>query len=219
MARARARTRPTRQFFICFDDARFLDKQYTVWGKVVDGMEDVDKIKRGEPVRDPDKIVTARVGGGGRLTASRLGCALGRPERLRRQHDRPSGAAERAACRALGSPVAAAAVSFAAGAAALIVTTAVLFRRGRHRAGRAHRAALAVRGRRPHGGRVRDLLDRAHPRLGAAVFIGFAVAGQLIAGLVLDHYGLLGLAVREASPGRLAGVALLIAGAVLLRVA
>ncbi len=52
------------QFFICFDDARFLDKQYTVWGKVVEGMENVDKIKRGEPVRDPDRIVSARVGAG-----------------------------------------------------------------------------------------------------------------------------------------------------------
>jgi cyclophilin family peptidyl-prolyl cis-trans isomerase len=40
-----------------FDDARFLDKQYTVWGKVIEGMENVDKIKRGEPVRDPDRIV------------------------------------------------------------------------------------------------------------------------------------------------------------------
>ncbi len=42
-----------------FDDARFLDNQYTVWGKVTEGMENVDKIKRGEPVRDPDKIVKA----------------------------------------------------------------------------------------------------------------------------------------------------------------
>ena len=49
------------QFFICFDDARFLDRQYTVWGKVTSGMENVDKIKRGEPVRDPDKIVSATV--------------------------------------------------------------------------------------------------------------------------------------------------------------
>jgi peptidylprolyl isomerase len=49
------------QFFICFDDARFLDKQYTVWGKVVEGMENVDKIKRGEPVQNPDKIVKARM--------------------------------------------------------------------------------------------------------------------------------------------------------------
>jgi cyclophilin family peptidyl-prolyl cis-trans isomerase len=49
------------QFFICFDDAGFLDKQYTVWGKVVEGMENVDKIKRCEPVRDPDRIVTMKV--------------------------------------------------------------------------------------------------------------------------------------------------------------
>jgi cyclophilin family peptidyl-prolyl cis-trans isomerase len=49
------------QFFICFDEAGFLDKQYTVWGKVVEGMENVDKIKRGEPVRDPDRIVTMKV--------------------------------------------------------------------------------------------------------------------------------------------------------------
>ena len=64
-SRWRARRAPdsaNSQFFICFDDARFLDKQYTVWGKVVEGMENVDKIKRGEPVRDPDKIVSARVG-------------------------------------------------------------------------------------------------------------------------------------------------------------
>ncbi|HEX2556653.1 MAG TPA: peptidylprolyl isomerase [Microvirga sp.] len=49
------------QFFICFDDARFLDKQYTVWGQVVEGMDNVDKIKRGEPVRDPDRIVSMKV--------------------------------------------------------------------------------------------------------------------------------------------------------------
>ena len=49
------------QFFIVFDDARFLDKQYTVWGKVTEGMEHVDKIKRGEPVRDPDRIVSMKV--------------------------------------------------------------------------------------------------------------------------------------------------------------
>ena len=41
---------------------RFLDKQYTVWGKVIEGMENVDKIKRGEPVRDPDKMVSVKVG-------------------------------------------------------------------------------------------------------------------------------------------------------------
>ena len=42
---------------------RFLDKQYTVWGKVIEGMENVDKIKRGEPVSNPDKMVSVKVGG------------------------------------------------------------------------------------------------------------------------------------------------------------
>jgi len=59
MARAQNPDSANSQFFICFTDARFLDKQYTVWGKVISGMENVDKIKRGEPVRDPDKIVSA----------------------------------------------------------------------------------------------------------------------------------------------------------------
>jgi cyclophilin family peptidyl-prolyl cis-trans isomerase len=49
------------QFFICFGDASFLDKQYTVWGKVTSGMELVDALKRGEPVRDPDRIVKMQV--------------------------------------------------------------------------------------------------------------------------------------------------------------
>ena len=59
MARAQNPDSGDSQFFICFDDARFLDRQYTVWGQVISGMENVDKIKRGEPVRDPDKIVKA----------------------------------------------------------------------------------------------------------------------------------------------------------------
>ena len=61
MARAQAPNSANSQFFICFDDASFLNGQYTVWGKVTSGMENVDKIKRGEPVRDPDKIVSAKV--------------------------------------------------------------------------------------------------------------------------------------------------------------
>jgi peptidylprolyl isomerase len=62
MARASSPDSANSQFFICFDDASFLDRKYTVWGKVVSGMENVDKIKRGEPVRDPDKIVKAKLG-------------------------------------------------------------------------------------------------------------------------------------------------------------
>ena len=49
------------QWFICFAPSNFLDGKYTVWGKVVSGMEFVDKIKRGEPVRNPDKVVSIRV--------------------------------------------------------------------------------------------------------------------------------------------------------------
>ena len=61
MARAQSPNSANSQFFICFDDATFLDKQYTVWGKVVSGMENVDKIKKGEPVQNPDKIVKATI--------------------------------------------------------------------------------------------------------------------------------------------------------------
>ena len=61
MARSSAPNSANSQFFICFDDATFLDGQYTAWGKVTEGMEHVDQIKRGEPVQDPDKIVSMQV--------------------------------------------------------------------------------------------------------------------------------------------------------------
>lgn len=61
MARAGSPNSANSQFFICFDDASFLNGQYTVVGEVVSGMENVDKIKTGEPVRDPDRIVKASV--------------------------------------------------------------------------------------------------------------------------------------------------------------
>jgi peptidylprolyl isomerase len=61
MARAQNPDSANSQFFIVFDDASFLNRQYTVWGQVVEGMENVDRIKRGEPVQDPDKIVSIKV--------------------------------------------------------------------------------------------------------------------------------------------------------------
>ena len=61
MARTQDPNSADSQFFIVFGDATFLDRQYTVWGKVISGMEAVDKIKRGEPVREPDRIVKMRV--------------------------------------------------------------------------------------------------------------------------------------------------------------
>jgi len=61
MARAMDPNSGDSQFFICFADAPWLDGQYTVWGEVVEGMDNVDKIKRGEPVSDPDKIISVKV--------------------------------------------------------------------------------------------------------------------------------------------------------------
>ncbi|MEI6486453.1 MAG: peptidylprolyl isomerase [Sphingomonadales bacterium] len=61
MARTSAPHSANSQFFICFDDARFLDRQYTVWGEVTSGMEHVDALPKGEPPRTPGKIVKATV--------------------------------------------------------------------------------------------------------------------------------------------------------------
>ena len=61
MARTNAPNSANSQFFICFDDASFLNRQYTVWGQVTEGMDAIDKLKRGEPVQNPDKIISMRV--------------------------------------------------------------------------------------------------------------------------------------------------------------
>ena len=61
MARAQNPDSGDSQFFICFKDAPWLDRQYTAWGEVTEGMENVDQIKRGEPVANPDKIVKAKI--------------------------------------------------------------------------------------------------------------------------------------------------------------
>ena len=65
MARAADPNSADSQFFICFDDSTFLDRQYTVWGQVISGMQAVDKIKRGTGpngmVYDPDKIISMSV--------------------------------------------------------------------------------------------------------------------------------------------------------------
>ena len=61
MARTSDPNSANSQFFICFDDARFLDGQYTVWGEVESGMEHVDALPTGEPPREPGRIVKAKV--------------------------------------------------------------------------------------------------------------------------------------------------------------
>jgi peptidylprolyl isomerase len=61
MARTEAPNSANSQFFICFDDAHFLDGQYTVWGQVESGMEHIDALPKGEPPANPGKIVKATV--------------------------------------------------------------------------------------------------------------------------------------------------------------
>ena len=64
MARTSAPHSANSQFFIVFDNATFLDKQYTVWGQVVEGMENVDALPKGEPPREPGSIIKATVSEG-----------------------------------------------------------------------------------------------------------------------------------------------------------
>jgi peptidylprolyl isomerase len=61
MARTNNPNSANSQFFICFDDATFLDGQYTVWGVVTEGMEHIDALPKGEPPRQPGKIVSMKV--------------------------------------------------------------------------------------------------------------------------------------------------------------
>ena len=61
MARTNNPNSANSQFFIVFDDAKFLDRQYTVWGRVTSGMEAVDALPKGEPPRAPGKIVSAKI--------------------------------------------------------------------------------------------------------------------------------------------------------------
>ena len=61
MARTNNPNSANSQFFICFDDATFLDGQYTVWGEVTEGMEHIDSLPKGEPPRTPGKIVSMTV--------------------------------------------------------------------------------------------------------------------------------------------------------------
>tara|TARA_E500000178_G_scaffold144511_2_gene144146 strand:+ start:5735 stop:6253 length:519 start_codon:yes stop_codon:yes gene_type:complete len=61
MARSSNPNSANSQFFICFEPAPFLNGQYTVWGTVIEGMENVDRIARGEPPVNPDKIIKMTV--------------------------------------------------------------------------------------------------------------------------------------------------------------
>ena len=61
MARSNDPNSGDSQFFICLDEASFLDRKYTAWGKVLDGMDSVDALPKGEPPKKPGKIISAKV--------------------------------------------------------------------------------------------------------------------------------------------------------------
>lgn len=61
MARTNAPNSANSQFFICLAPSGFLDRQYTVWGQVTEGMDAVDQLKKGEPVKNPDSIISMKV--------------------------------------------------------------------------------------------------------------------------------------------------------------
>jgi peptidylprolyl isomerase len=63
MARSQSPDSASSQFFICLDDASFLDRQYTVWGEVISGMDAVDALPKGEPPANPGIIETATIDG------------------------------------------------------------------------------------------------------------------------------------------------------------
>ncbi|EJZ60529.1 Peptidyl-prolyl cis-trans isomerase (rotamase) [Pseudomonas fluorescens R124] len=65
------------EFFICFEDSPVSDGQYTVWGKVIEGMENIDRLERGDPVRNPDKIISMKIVEDPVVT-SKVSAALGR---------------------------------------------------------------------------------------------------------------------------------------------
>jgi peptidylprolyl isomerase len=82
MARAQSPDSGDSQFFICFADAPFLNGKYTVWGQVTEGMGNVDKIKRGEPVVDPDRMIRVQFAADAKRAVTRRISARGPNARL-----------------------------------------------------------------------------------------------------------------------------------------
>ena len=119
--------------------------------------------------------------------------------------------------RGLGLPVAAAAASFLSGAVILAAVTAVFSQaQGISLNWRAPAPWLFVAGGAMGAAYVTSTILLV-PRLGAAATMAFVVAGQLMTGMLLDRIGFMGLPVQEISPGRIAGAALLLVGALLIR--
>jgi transporter family-2 protein len=119
--------------------------------------------------------------------------------------------------RGLGSTLAAAAISFLSGTVILALIAFVVVRM--------QGTAIAWRGPEPWlfvaGGLLGAIYVTANivliPRIGAAALMAFLISGQLVAGMAVDRFGFLGVAVREISLGRFAGACLLVLGAVMVR--
>lgn len=115
----------------------------------------------------------------------------------------------------VGGPVRASMVSFAVGAIALLVVVLLFYRTG----------AVHARGA-PWWAWVGGLLGAFYVtatvvvpvRIGAAPFFGILVAAQLVMGVLIDRFGLIGFPERALSPGRVVGIVLLVAGALLVRI-
>ena len=199
MARAQNPNSANSQFFICFDDAGFLNRQYTVWGQVIEGMENVDKIKRGEPVQDPDKIVSMKVAAdvtnrrsdpGGTAMMGLFWSLLGMLSGAFIAIQAPINSQ---LARGLGLPVAAAAFSFLSGAIVLGIATLAVD---------APAKASRSTGRRRRPGSSSSAACSAAsyvtistlliPRIGAAALMAFLVAGQLLAGMAARPHRLPG---------------------------
>jgi transporter family-2 protein len=118
---------------------------------------------------------------------------------------------------ALHTPLAAATLSFFVGTAALLLATLVFSRHAVHLSGLRSLPPYVVFGGGLLGACYVTAIIILAPRLGVAALVSLAIAGQLAAGLVLDHFGLLGLAERSLSPGRAVGVALVFAGALMVK--
>jgi transporter family-2 protein len=119
--------------------------------------------------------------------------------------------------RGLGMPVAAACMSFLSGAVLLgLVVLATSAFEGRAPDWRAPAAWLYVVGGALGAFYVTTAIYLT-PRIGAAALMAFAVSGQLLAGILLDRIGFLGMAVREVTAGRIGGAVMLVAGALMIR--
>ena len=117
----------------------------------------------------------------------------------------------------IGNPIAGATWSFIVGTVALLLLSLVLARGSANPSALMTMSPLLIFG----GGLLGAIFVTSNilltPRIGVAAVVALAIAGQVIASLILDRYGFLGMAMRELSPGRLLGAVMVVAGALMVR--